>query len=946
MRNPICLTIGILLSTILVFSQKKPLDHSVYDGWKSLQSTAISNDGKVVAALIAPQEGDTTLFIHQIESKEKKAVIRVKQVPPAQLRVNNKRPFMATPNATFHRVNRFTLSTDGQWTVGLLKAPLAERRQARIDKKKKEELPKDSLLIVDNRSFDVHKIPNITSYKTAREMNRHVAYSLTLPKDTTRKENKEKKAVILRDLVSQQEDTLYNVKEHIFNRWGNAFAVIIQPEDKDSTDLRRVEFFDLVNNTRKTISSDPKEYKSLVFDEVGGQLAYLATGDTSKVEQKEYALHYYSVGSDSASILVDRSASGLPEGWIFNEHASPSFSKNGERILIGAAPKQPPKDTTIVDFEMAKLDIWHWRDPLIQPQQLKDLKDEERRTYIGIVRPDRPNHFTVIANETMPNAAIADEGNGRYALLSSNLPYLVENTWDLLAKYDVWVMDLETNNLHEVAKPLMARPMLSPRGNYLYWWDSYSLEWFVYDIASRSTRSLTGEIPVNFWNEKNDVPRAPGAYGIAAWGENDEYILIYDAFDLWKVDPKGTKRAENVTAHAGRSDSITFRYVQTDPDKRFIEKGDLLLLSAFNNKSKEWGYYTLKQSGRTPLQKREMGGFTYSGLQKAKESDLLIYQKSNFNTSPNLHVTADLWKTSRKLTDINPQMEQYNWGTAELFSWTSYADVPLEGILYKPEDFDPAKKYPVMIYFYEKHSDELYRYFTPAPSRSTVNIPFFVSRGYLVFTPDIHYTVGQPGEDAYNAIVSGAETLAKNEWVDSENMAIQGQSWGGYQVAYLVTRTDMFKAAGAGAPVSNMTSAYGGIRWESGRSRQSQYEQTQSRLGYAMSDSLEVYIRNSPVFFADKITTPLLIMHNDNDGAVPWYQGIELFMTMRRLNKPVWMLQYNNEEHNLLHRRNSKDLSIRLQQFFDHYLKGEPAPEWMTKGVPAIEKGKTWGYGY
>ncbi len=920
MRNPIYLTIGILLSTTLVFSQKKPLDHSSYDSWKSLQGTAISNDGKVVATLIAPQEGDTTLFIHQIKSKEKKA--------------------------SLHRVTRFTLSTNGQWTVGLVKAQLAERRQARIDKKKKEELPKDSLLIVDNRSFTVHKIPNITSYKNAREMNRHVAYSLTLPKDTTQKEGKEKKAVILRDLASQHEDTLYNVKEHIFNRWGNAFAAIIQPDDKDSTDVRRVEFFDLVNNTRKTISSDPKEYKSLAFDEPGSQLIYLATGDTSKVEQKEYDLRYYSVGSDSARVLADRSALGSPGGWIFNEYASPSFSKNGERILIGAAPKQPPKDTTIVDFEMAKLDIWHWRDPLIQPHQLKELRGEERRTYIGIVRPDRPNHFTPIANETMPNAAISDEGNGRYALLSSNLPYLIESTWDLSPKYDVWVMDLETNSLHEVAKPLLARPMLSPRGNYLYWWDSHELAWFAYDIASRSARNLTGEIPVNFWNEKNDVPAAPGAYGVAAWGENDEYLLIYDAFDLWKVDPKGTKRAENVTSHAGRSDSITFRYVQTDPDKRFIEKGDLLLLSAFNNKSKERGYYTLKQSGRTPLQKRVMEKFTYSGLLKAKESDLLVYQKSNFNTSPDLHMTADIWKTSKRLTDINPQMEQYNWGTAELFSWTSYAGVPLEGILYKPEDFDPAEKYPVMIYFYEKHSDELYRYFTPAPSRSTVNIPFFVSRGYLVFTPDIHYTVGQPGEDAYNAIVSGAEALAKNEWVDKENMAIQGQSWGGYQVAYLITRTDMFKAAGAGAPVSNMTSAYGGIRWGSGRSRQYQYEQTQSRLGYTMSDSLEVYLRNSPLFFADKITTPLLIMHNDNDGAVPWYQGIELFMTMRRLGKPVWMLQYNNEEHNLLHRRNSKDLSIRLQQFFDHYLKGEPAPEWMTKGVPAIEKGKTWGYGY
>jgi dipeptidyl aminopeptidase/acylaminoacyl peptidase len=289
-------------------------------------------------------------------------------------------------------------------------------------------------------------------------------------------------------------------------------------------------------------------------------------------------------------------------------------------------------------------------------------------------------------------------------------------------------------------------------------------------------------------------------------------------------------------------------------------------------------------------------------------------------------------------------MKDYKWGTPELFSWTSFDGEALQGIVYKPENFDETKKYPVMIYFYERHSDNLYRYMPPAPSASIINIPFFSSRDYIVFTPDIHYKVGQPGQDAYNSIVAGAEALAKNDWVDNDNMAIQGQSWGGYQVAYLVTQTDMFKAAGAGAPVSNMTSAYGGIRWESGRSRQIQYEKGQSRLGTTLNESLQTYIDNSPIFFIDRVNTPLLIMHNDNDGAVPWYQGIELFMGLRRLEKPVWLLQYNNEAHNLKERRNRKDLSIRLQQFFDHYLKGEPAPVWMTRGLPAIKKGKDWGY--
>lgn len=87
----------------------------------------------------------------------------------------------------------------------------------------------------------------------------------------------------------------------------------------------------------------------------------------------------------------------------------------------------------------------------------------------------------------------------------------------------------------------------------------------------------------------------------------------------------------------------------------------------------------------------------------------------------------------------------------------------------------------------------------------------------------------------------------------------------------------------------------------------------------------------------------MVIMANDADGAVPWYQGIELFTGLRRLGKPSWMLNYNGEAHNLVERRNRKDIQIREQQFFDHYLKGAPMPKWMKEGVPATEKGIEWG---
>jgi acetyl esterase/lipase len=904
----------------MLYSQKKPLDHSVYDSWKSLTGTTLSNDGSIVASLISPQEGDTSLMIWDLPGNR---------------------------TLTLERVNSFRLSMDGKWTVGLLKAPFTELRQARIDRKKAEDMPGDSLLIINNRTFEVQKIANVKSFKTAEESVTHVAYATTLPKDTTKKEEKKEKPeklLILRDLMSQSEDTIRNAKEHLFNKSGNAFAVVIEPEKKDSTGVPGVLFFNLNIPQQMLISGEKRAYKSLSFDEPGSQLVYLSTGDTSKVEQKVYDLRYFKTGADSALIIADKNATGLPEGWIFNEYASPTFSKDGKRILTGAAPRQEPKDTTLVGFEMATLDIWNWQDALIPPQQLVELKRENSRTYAGIIDPVHVNHFRPLATEEMPYATVADEGNGRFALLWSDLPYQTESQWDITSRYDAWIKDLEHNSLQSIASPLPGRPILSPMGNFTIWWDATQREWFAYDNREKKIINLTEDIPVNFWYEKHDTPSQPGSYGVAAWGDKDAYLLLNDAFDIWKIDPKGERKAENITRHAGRNDSITFRYLNTDPEKRFIEADDLLLLSAFDNRSKERGYYTLAQHGPQPLKRRVIEGYTFTSLKKAKEKDHFIFEKSNFHTSPDLYVTSDFWESSEKLTGINPQMEEYNWGRAELFSWSSFTGIPLKGVLYKPEDFDPAKQYPVMIYFYEQHSDELYRWFTPAPSRSVINIPFFVSRGYIVFTPDIHYTVGNPGMDAYNAVVAGAAALAKNRWVDEKNMAIQGQSWGGYQVAYLVTKTNMFKAAGAGAPVSNMTSAYGGIRWGSGRSRQFQYEQTQSRIGVAMSDSLQPYIDNSPLFFADKVETPLLMMHNDKDGAVPWYQGIEYFMMLRRLGKPVWLLQYNGEDHNLVQRRNSKDLSIRLQQFFDHYLKGDPAPVWMTKGVPATEKGRSWGY--
>ncbi len=467
------------------------------------------------------------------------------------------------------------------------------------------------------------------------------------------------------------------------------------------------------------------------------------------------------------------------------------------------------------------------------------------------------------------------------------------------------------------------------------------------------------DMPVSFANELHDTPSMPRSYGYSAWAEGDKAVYINDrvrrvADRSFRTDTPGGRR------RLGRHEEITFRiarpdYVVYPPGVRRLEKetikpGATVYFSAFDEKTKENGYYSMKTARRKSGKNDAMKAWikepmTFNDLNRSTESGVICYIKHNFENSPDVWITKDNFKTQEKITDINPQQKLYNWVTAELVHWKSATGEDLEGILYKPKTLILPRNIPC---WFTSTKEIPIRFIPtnrppPAGPRST---SFFVSNEYLVFVPDIIYREGHPGQSALDCIVPGGKSLLRNSWVDSENIGIQGQSWGGYQVAYMVTQPELFKwkAAGAGAPVANMTSAYGGIRWGSGMVRQFQYEDTQSRVGKTLWDGLDLYIENSPLFFADKVETPVLIMHNDKDDAVPWYQGIEFFTALRRLGKPSWLLQYNDEVHNLSRRANAKDLSIRLEQFFNHYLKGAPMPVWMKDGVPATLKGIDWGY--
>ncbi|MGV3704879.1 MAG: prolyl oligopeptidase family serine peptidase [Arcticibacter sp.] len=915
------LLLSLCFSGMLAVAQtpKKPLDHGVYDRWQSVSSEEISKNGKWVAYSVVPQEGDAELRIHSLSGNHVVHVPRVKEA---------------------------TFSANSQFTIFLINPFFQEVRTARIKKKKPFDMPKDSLGIVENGKPGVKKFSNVKSFSLPERSSQAVAIQLH-PTDSTKKAGAD---LIIYQLITKAEKRITNVKEFIWSNNGKLLAYITAASKKDSTSRSGLYVYDTPRATTHRVSEGRSDYGNLAFDEAGTQLAFTMETRVKKPDVKKQELGYFTLKMDSVKVLAGSATPGIPKDWEVSPNGKTTFSANGKKLFFGTSRIATPKDTSLIEFENAKLDIWNYKDDYLQPMQLKNLEKELKRSFRAVIHLDQPTRIVQLADEDITELQPGNEGNADYALGYSNAGHRISTQWEGSGYRDIYLISLKDGSKIKIAEGIKDKPDFSPLGKHVVWYNRHDNNWYSYNVHTKSRKSLTGHLKQAFYDEQNDVPDQASPYGLCAFEAEDKSVLIYDRYDIWKFPLENTG-AYNVTAGYGRKNKITFRYYdleksRTDrlkPDVDIVKSGKTLYLDAFNNITKEAGWYSTTLTANNAPRKLAMGPVGYSRPFLLSGSSLMIYRKESYTQSPDLYVSR-AFSSERQLSSINPWQKDYTWGTAELVKWNTPASHSAEGVLYKPENFDPNRKYPMIVYFYEKVTDNLNRYIPPAPTPSRLNISFFVSNGYLVFTPDISYETGYPGRSAEEYINSGVNELKKNSWVDGSRIGIQGQSWGGYQVAHLITRTNMYAAAWAGAPVVNMFSAYGGIRWETGMSRQFQYEKTQSRIGATIWEKPELYKENSPLFFLDRVNTPVAIMANDADGAVPWYQGIEMFTALRRLNKPVWMLNYNNEAHNLVQRQNRKDIQKREQQFFDHYLKGAPIPVWMDKGVPATEKGKNWGF--
>jgi dipeptidyl aminopeptidase/acylaminoacyl peptidase len=899
----------------------------VYDQWKEISSKALTPDGNYAAIAINPQDGDGKVVFYNLKTGTQDSVERAENI---------------------------SLTYDSRFAVFKIRPQQKLVKDLRRQKKKKEDMPKDTLAVYSFTTRKTEKIPEVRMFKMPEKAGDWVAYTIEARKEekpkgdqpAPAKKKKVKKntedngyTLVVRNLGTGNSTQYSFVRDFLFAK--NAKGLLFTSSGNDSTFKAGIYWHDLASGELKTLHQGHAKYKyrGLAISEDGTQAAFVADLDTTKAPIRHPQLFHWQSSETSAKHYDVENSLALPPSWLVSDASTPWFSKDGQKLFFGSAPIPVVQDTMKLSEEIVNVEIWGNSDNLIYPQQNRQLETERKRSYIAMLDVGSKT-VTQIASKDIPVAEVGDEGNSSIVLMATNKPYQRMIVYDPPAYNDFYLFDMKTRLLLDIATKVKGNGSLSPKAKYAFWFSLPDSTWFVYSVAADSVLKIKGA--TKFADEEDDHPDYPRQYGTAGWTTNDDALLIYDRYDIWSYDPNGSRAPINLTK-TGRQEKTVFRYLHLDPEEKSIDPNKDMLLSAFNETTKQSGFYRLSLKSGV-LTKLIMDNYKFVGAVKAAKANQILFTKENFREFPDVW-TSDLNLAGmKKLTDANPQMKNYNWGTVEIVNWTSLDNVPLSGLLYKPEGFDPKKKYPMITYFYEKESDNLHAHIPPTPLRSAINRSTYVSDGYVVFVPDIVYKIGFPGESAYNAILPGVTSLIGKGFIDEKNIGIQGHSWGGYQTAYIVTRTNLFKAGEAGAPVANMISAYGGIRWESGMSRMFQYEHTQSRIGGTLWEKPMHFIENSPIFFADKIQTPLLLLANDHDGAVPWYQGIEMYMALRRLEKPVWMLNYNGEPHWPVKRENRMDFQVRMKQYFDHYLKGAPMPAWMKEGVPAIEKGIKTGY--
>lgn len=906
----------------------RPLEINDILAWKNISSAQISSDGKWFVHSLTPNEGDSELVIKEIDG--------------------TKEYRFSLGDAPRNVSSLILISDDSRWVAFMSYPSFEETKKLRKDKKRIE--PKASL--VELTTGQKTDWPGVRKIAFSGDSSHYLAVHRLAPE--SQEKDKDRWAgsdLVLKNLQSGQELSLGNVSEFSFNRPGDWLAWLVDARDMAGNGLM---LKNLRSNELQVLDSGHFFYKNLKWDDKGQALSVLKGRQDDKYEDKLYGLLAFKF-EKKARIpekieYEPEKDKAFPAGFTLSPDFTPYWLEDYQALALGikqiklksspsASPEkkeQGDKETSpaaklddVDESELPDLILWHWQDPRLQSQQQVEEVWDASYSYLSLYRP-LEKKFVRLADDNLRRVTLGSKSD--LAIGRDQSPYELEFSLTGASYQDIYIIDLKTGERKLALKKNRWSFGLSPDTRYLlYYQDGH---FFSYELATGQSFNLTAGLPASFADEDVDYnvklqPDIP--FG---WSKDSRYVLLSDGWDVWQAEARG-RSGLNLTGNGAKDEIHYQRRFLLDPEEKGIDLSQPQYFLTYGEWNKKQGI-TRIEAARKVSRLLFFEDAQFNRLLKAKKAERYLFTRETYRDFPDFYAADAFLGKATRITEANPQQKEFLWSSGvRLIDYVSAKGKKLQAALFLPAGYEEGKKYPTIVYIYEKLSQNLNRYFFP--TANGFNKSYYTSQGYAVLMPDITYVLNDPGMSAVWCVLPALKAAIDSGVVDGERVGLQGHSWGGYQTAFLITQTDAFRAAAAGAPLTNMISMYSSIYWNTGMTNQAIFESTQGRFTGGYWENPEAYIRNSPVFQAQKVKTPLLLLHNDKDGAVDFNQGIEYYNTLRRLKKPVVMLEYVGENHGLQKPANQKDYTVRMKEFFDHHLMGKPAPDWWEKGVPYLK---------
>jgi dipeptidyl aminopeptidase/acylaminoacyl peptidase len=909
----VCL-VSVSLVPIFADTAQRPMQITDVFAWKKIQAPNVSSDGNWFAYRLVPNEGDSEVVLRNLkDGKETRFPIGEVITPPRPTPTDGPPPEVRETGVEF--------SSDGKWLAFTVFPKRADARKAKHDKKPAN----NKATLVELATGKKIEFDKVKAYAFAGERGGWIA----LHKYPTDAQDKLGSDLILHELASGDELNLGNVAEFAFNKPGTYLAFVIDAAEKTGNGLQLRE---MESGAVTPVDSAKASYKNIAWTDKGDGLAVLKGLDDKAFEDKMYRVvgaKDFAGAKFSKCEFDPRSDPAFPAEMSVSGARKPGWTEDLAALTFGIHEAKKKKGKKDEDVDKPDMLVWHWQDKRIQPMQQVQEKRDREYSYLSLYWVAEKK-FVRLADDHIRDVELAPKD--KFAIGRSKEAYELDSNLNGQRYEDVYVIDPKTGARKLALQKNRWFYGPSPAGtHFLYYADG---NFFAYEMAAGQSKNLTQSAATSFVNEADDhnVQNPPTTQ--MGWSSDGGSVLLNDGWDVWRAPLNG--KPVNMTVN-GKRDEIRYETrFKLDRDEKSTDLEKPIYLTVYGEWTKKGGV-GLVDAKAPGVRMLTWDDAKYDNLMKAKKADVYLFTRQTVTDFPDYHVAGPTLASASKVTTANPQQKDFLWSSgAKLVDYSCDQGNKAQAALFLPANYEPGKKYPTVVYIYEKLSQQMNTYSQPVID-DRFNRSVYNSNGYAVLTPDISYKLNDPGKSAVGCVVPALKAAIAGGVVDADKVGLQGHSWGGYETAFMVTQTNMFKTAIAGAPLTDMVSMYSSIYWNTGGANQAIFESSQGRFTSGYMDNPEPYIRNSPVYQAQNVKTPLMILHNDKDGAVDFTQGIEYYNTLRRLHKPVVMLEYKGENHHLAKTENSKDFLVRMQEYFDYYLKGKPEPAWLRDGVPFIQ---------